>query len=77
MEIANDTVYGLSAHVQGGDVDGARAVAARLRCGQAHINYPAWDHSAPFGATGDRAVAGKRSEGLDEYLEAYVLLGFG
>jgi aldehyde dehydrogenase (NAD+) len=45
VEIANDTVYGLGAHVQGQDLAAARAVAARIRCGPVHINYPAWLHA--------------------------------
>ncbi len=31
VDIANDTVYGLGAHVQGTDLGAARAVAARIR----------------------------------------------
>jgi aldehyde dehydrogenase (NAD+) len=49
VRIANDTVYGLGAHVQSQDVDAARAVASRIRAGQVHINHPAWDPHAPFG----------------------------
>ncbi|HEV8388381.1 MAG TPA: aldehyde dehydrogenase family protein, partial [Dongiaceae bacterium] len=49
IEIANDTVYGLSANVESRDLDHARKVARRLRAGQVKINYPAWDTFAPFG----------------------------
>lgn len=49
IAIANDTVYGLGAHVQGSDHESVRAVAARIRAGQVHLNYPAWDPQAPFG----------------------------
>src|SRR5215813_13108657 len=49
IEIANDTVYGLSAQVSSKDIQHARQVARQLRAGQVKINYPAWDTFAPFG----------------------------
>ncbi len=78
VEIANDTVYGLGAHVQGQDLAGARAVAARIRSGQVHINYPAWSPHAPFGGY-KRSGNGREYgiEGLEEYLETKAILGFG
>jgi aldehyde dehydrogenase (NAD+) len=42
LAIANDTVYGLGAHVQSTDLVRARAIARHIRSGQVHINYPAW-----------------------------------
>jgi len=70
VEIANATVYGLGAHVQGSDLAAARAVARRIRSGQVHINYPAWDPTAPFGGY-KRSGNGREygQEGLEEYLE--------
>jgi acyl-CoA reductase-like NAD-dependent aldehyde dehydrogenase len=78
VEIANDTVYGLGAHVQGGDIEIAQVVAARLRCGQVHINHPVWDPNAPFGGY-KRSGNGREYgvEGLEEYLETKAILGFG
>jgi len=78
VEIANDTVYGLGAHVQGQDLAAARAVAARIRCGQVHINNPAWNPHAPFGGY-KRSGNGREYgvEGLQEYLETKAILGFG
>jgi aldehyde dehydrogenase (NAD+) len=77
VEIANDTVYGLGAHVQGQDLGAARAVAARIRAGQVHINYPAWNPQAPFGGY-KRSGNGREygMEGLEEYLETKAILGF-
>ncbi|MDQ0586320.1 aldehyde dehydrogenase family protein [Variovorax paradoxus] len=77
VEIANDTVYGLGAHVQGKDLGAARAVAARIRSGQVHINYPAWSPHAPFGGY-RRSGNGREygTEGLEEYLETKAILGF-
>jgi aldehyde dehydrogenase (NAD+) len=77
VEIANGTVYGLGAHVQGGDLVAARAVAARIRSGQVHINYPSWSPHAPFGGY-KRSGNGREYgiEGLEEYLETKAILGF-
>ena len=75
VEIANDTIYGLGAHVQGRDLDAARAVATRIRAGQVHINYPAWNAHAPFGGY-KRSGNGREYglEGLEEYLETKAIL---
>jgi aldehyde dehydrogenase (NAD+) len=77
VEIANGTAYGLGAHVQGRDLVAARAVAARIRSGQVHINHPAWNPEAPFGGykrSGNGREYGR--EGLEEYLETKAILGF-
>jgi aldehyde dehydrogenase (NAD+) len=78
VEIANGTVYGLGAHVQSQDLAAARAVAARIRSGQVHINYPAWSPHAPFGGY-KRSGNGREYgvEGLHEYLETKAILGYG
>lgn len=77
VEIANGTLYGLGAHVQGMDLGAARAVAARIRSGQVHINYPGWNPDAPFGGY-KRSGNGREYgiEGLEEYLETKSILGF-
>ncbi|MEH3087110.1 MAG: aldehyde dehydrogenase family protein [Xylophilus ampelinus] len=77
VAIANDTVYGLGAHVQGEDLGAARAVAARIRAGQVHINNPAWSPHAPFGGY-KRSGNGREYgvEGLQEYLETKAILGY-
>jgi len=77
VEIANGTAYGLGAQVQGDDLGAARAVAARIRSGQVHINYPAWSPHAPFGGY-KRSGNGREYgiEGLEEYLETKAILGF-
>jgi len=77
ITIANDTVYGLGAHVQGRDKEVMRAVAARIRSGQVHLNYPAWDPQAPFGGykqSGNGREYGV--EGMEEYMEVKSILGF-
>ena len=76
IAIANDSHYGLSAHVQGRDADQVAAVAARLRAGQVHLNYPAWNPWAPFGGY-KRSGNGREYgvHGLEEYLETKAILG--
>lgn len=77
VSIANDTVYGLGAHVQGRDGAQLRAVAGRIRAGQVHLNHPAWDPHAPFGGykqSGNGREYGR--EGMLEYLEVKSILGF-
>ncbi len=77
VTIANDTIYGLGAHVQGRDMDMVRHVASRIRSGQVHLNYPAWDPHAPFGGyktSGNGREYGR--EGLLEYFEVKSILGF-
>jgi aldehyde dehydrogenase (NAD+) len=76
-DIANDTVYGLGAHVQGKDLAMVKNVAASIRSGQVHLNYPAWDPNAPFGGfkqSGNGREYGP--EGMAEYLEVKSMLGY-
>ncbi|KGF69400.1 aldehyde dehydrogenase [Hoeflea sp. BAL378] len=77
IDIANDTVYGLGAQVQGKDMSVVKDVAAQIRSGQVHLNYPAWDPQAPFGGykqSGNGREYGP--EGLAEYLEVKSILGY-
>ncbi len=77
VTIANDTVYGLGAHVQGKDMDLVKDVASRICAGQVHLNYPAWDPHAPFG--GFKQSGNGREYGLEgmlEYLEVKSTLGY-
>ncbi|KRP60629.1 aldehyde dehydrogenase family protein [Pseudomonas orientalis] len=78
VAIANDTVYGLGAHVQGRDLQLARAVASRIRAGQVHLNHPAWNPMAPFGGY-KRSGNGREYgvQGFEEYLETKAIIGFG
>ena len=77
IEIANSTVYGLGAHLQSADQDRARRVAGRIRSGQVHINYPAWNGNAPFGGykqSGNGREYG--AFGLEEFLETKAIVGY-
>jgi aldehyde dehydrogenase (NAD+) len=76
IDIANNTVYGLSAQVQGANVEGALAAAARIRAGQVQVNQPAWNPFAPFGGY-KRSGNGREYgvHGLEEYLETKAIIG--
>jgi aldehyde dehydrogenase (NAD+) len=70
VAIANDSPYGLSGGVQGGDVDRAKAVARRIRTGQIEVNKGSFNPNAPFGGykcSGYGREYGKY--GFEEFLE--------
>jgi len=77
VRIANDTPYGLSGYVSSGDLDRARAIAARLRTGMVHINNASLDSQAPFGGykhSGNGREWG--AHGMEEYLELKSVYGY-
>ena len=75
--IANDTPYGLSAYVQGGDRERAQRVARQIRAGNVHINYPPMDRGAPFGGYKRSGNGREWGEwGLAEFLEIKAVMGF-
>ena len=76
VEMANDTVYGLSGYVQAGSVDEAAEVGRRLRAGQIHLNGAGADFTAPFGGykqSGNGREWG--GHGFEEFLEVKAVLG--
>ena len=77
VRMANDTVYGLAAYVQSGDIGHARRIAAKLRAGAIRINGPPFDPNAPFGGykqSGNGRECGKYA--LDDYLEIKAIEGY-
>ncbi len=77
IQMANDTIYGLAAYVQSADIGHARKVAAQMRAGNVHLNYPAWDTAAPFGGykqSGNGREYGKWA--LDEFMEVKAVIGY-
>ena len=77
IQIANDTVYGLSAYVSSGNSERARSVAKRLRCGNVHVNGARVDFSACFG--GYKQSGNGREwgvSGLEEFLELKAIFGY-
>jgi aldehyde dehydrogenase (NAD+) len=77
VEIANDTVYGLSAYVSSGDLEHAAAVGRRIRAGNVHLNGAGVDPGAPFGGYKQSGNGREFSKwGLEEFLETKALLGY-
>ena len=78
IAMANDSVFGLAAYVQSGDLEHARRVAFRLRAGSIHLNYPAWDAGAPFGGYKQSGNGREYGEwGLEAFLEVKGIVGYG
>ncbi|MDB5788279.1 aldehyde dehydrogenase family protein [Caballeronia mineralivorans] len=78
IAMANDSVFGLAAYVQSGDIERARRVARRLRAGSIHLNYPAWDAGAPFGGYKQSGNGREYGEwGLEAFLEVKGIVGYG
>ncbi|SJZ56223.1 aldehyde dehydrogenase (NAD+) [Enhydrobacter aerosaccus] len=77
VRLANDTLYGLAAYVQARDVEHGRRIAAQMRAGNVHLNYPLGDTAAPFGGykqSGNGREYGKW--GLEEFLETKAVIGY-
>ena len=78
VAIANDTVFGLAAYVQSADLVRPREIAARLRAGTIHINYPPYESAAPVGGykhSGNGRENGRL--GLEEFTEVKAIRGYG
>ena len=77
VAMANDTVYGLAAYVQG-PLPEARAVARRLRAGQVSLNYPDWDTFAPFGGYKQSGNGREYADwGIHDFCEIKAIVGYG
>jgi len=77
INIANDTVYGLTNYVSSGDIDRARRVARQLRSGMVHINGTPGDYDGAFGGykqSGNGREWGKF--GFADFLEIKSIFGF-
>lgn len=76
VEIANDTVYGLSGYVQG-ETEHARRIAGRIRAGMVHINGSGVEAGGPFGGfkqSGNGREGG--AFGFQDFLETKIVNGF-
>jgi aldehyde dehydrogenase (NAD+) len=75
IDIANDSVYGLSGSVWTADTDFGVSVARRVRTGSLNINYFGIEIAGPFGGY-KRSGIGRENgpEALDSYLE-YKTIG--
>lgn len=77
VAMANDTVYGLAAYVQGDQVQ-ARGVARRLRAGQVNVNGPDWDTFAPFGGYKQSGNGREYADwGIHDFCEVKAIVGYG
>ena len=74
LELANDSIYGLSGGVWSADADRAMAFARGMRTGQVSINGGPFNISAPFGGY---KLSGNGRElgihGLEEFLEVKAI----
>ncbi|KRD13749.1 aldehyde dehydrogenase [Mycobacterium sp. Root265] len=75
VRIANDSPYGLSGTVFGGDDERAQAVASRLRVGTVNVNGGIWySADAPFGGYKQSGVGREMGvAGFEEYLETKLI----
>ena len=78
IAIANDTDYGLAGYVQSGDMDHARAVAARIRAGNVKINGQSGGYAVPFGGYKQSGNGREWGEhGFTDFLEIKAVEGYG
>ena len=76
--MANDTVYGLAAHVTGKDMDKVRQLSRELRAGSVYVNSPDFDPKAPFGGYRQSGNGRENGEhGFTEFLEIKAVIGHG
>jgi aldehyde dehydrogenase (NAD+) len=75
VRIANDSPYGLSGSVESGDIERARAVAARIRTGTVAVNGGVWfSPDAPFGGYKQSGIGREMGvAGFEEYLETKTI----
>jgi aldehyde dehydrogenase (NAD+) len=75
VEIANNSMYGLSGSVWSADEERALAVARRIRTGTVSINGSMWlDKTRPFGGYKQSGVGREGGiEGFEEYLETKIV----
>ncbi len=75
IEIANDTVYGLSAQVWGQDPQRVNRVVEALRAGMVHVNGAGIDLAAPFGGYKQSGNGREWGDfGLHEFLEVKAVM---
>jgi aldehyde dehydrogenase (NAD+) len=78
IEIANDTVYGLAAYIQGKDMAKVHDVAAQMRAGSIYVNSPDIDFTAPFGGYKQSGNGREYADfALNDFLEIKGIVGYG
>lgn len=75
IAIANNSIYGLSGEVSGGDLERAFRVATRMRTGNVTINGKShFGIGSPFGGTKQSGLGYRNgAEGFKEYLDAKTI----
>lgn len=77
VQIANNSIYGLSGAVWSEDHERAVRVARQIRTGQVFINGAEFDIFAPFGGYKQSGNGRERSKyGLEEFLEIKAVIGY-
>ncbi len=77
VQMANDTVYGLTNYVQTNDRAQARRVTRQLRSGMVEINYNGRGAGAPFGGYGQSGNGREGGAwGIHEFLEVKSVSGW-
>jgi aldehyde dehydrogenase (NAD+) len=75
IRIANDTIFGLHAFVNGSDVGRARHVASRIVAGRVAINGMLDDQQAPFGGFKHSGIGREfGTYGIEAFLEPRAIL---
>ena len=75
IRIANDTIFGLHAFVNGSDVGRARYMASRIVAGRVAINGMLDDQQAPFGGFKHSGIGREfGTYGIEAYLELRAIL---
>lgn len=75
IDIANDSLYGLSGYVASKDTDRALEIAKQIRTGMVHINYAWTDAAAPFGGYKQSGNGREWGEyGLEEFQEVKAVM---
>ena len=70
VEIANDSIFGLSGAVWSGDDERALSVAKQIRTGQVSVNGGAFNIAAPFGGYKQSGIGRELGpHGLTEFTE--------
>ncbi|CCM80025.1 MULTISPECIES: aldehyde dehydrogenase family protein [Rhizobium] len=78
IRIANDTVYGLAAHITGKDMDVVQRLAREVRAGSVFVNSPDLDPMAPFGGYRQSGNGRENGEyGFHDFLEVKAVVGHG
>jgi len=75
IDIANDSLYGLSGYIASKDTERALDLAKQIRTGMVHINYAWTDAAAPFGGYKQSGNGREWGEfGLEEFQEVKAVM---